>query len=191
MTTTWTAVLMAGGKSSRMGQDKAEVRWEGRCLWQHQLATLRELGPAHTVVTAGADVTWRPAGVEWVKDAAPGCGPLAGLAATLGMLRTTHAVVLAIDMPRMTAGYLLELMAQARPGVGVVPVNEGWGEPLAAVYPCEAREEAEATLLGQDKSLQCLLRRLQENGRMRPHAVASPDQTFFLNCNETGDLARG
>jgi molybdopterin-guanine dinucleotide biosynthesis protein A len=84
----FTAVLLAGGKSTRMGRDKAGVLLHGQPLWQRQLATLRAVQPAELFISGKADAAYAGAGVEIVADNFPGLGPLSGLEATLR--RATH-----------------------------------------------------------------------------------------------------
>ena len=87
---TISAVLLAGGKSRRMGQDKAKLIFRGQPLWQIQLDLLRKLEPEEIFVSARTDPAWRPLGVQFVSDEAPSRGPLSGLSATLARIRTDH-----------------------------------------------------------------------------------------------------
>src|SRR6516165_1804185 len=99
---TFSAVLLAGGESRRMGTDKATFLFRGKPLWQIQLETLRALRPAEIFVSARTDPTWRPNDMPFIADIPPSCGPLSGLAASLDQMRTTHLLALAIDMPWMS-----------------------------------------------------------------------------------------
>src|SRR4029077_13783233 len=59
-TMTFSAVLLAGGESRRMGTDKATFLFRGKPLWQVQLETLRKLRPAEIFLSARTDPSWRP-----------------------------------------------------------------------------------------------------------------------------------
>src|SRR5213083_1788480 len=100
------AVLLAGGESRRMGRDKATLLFRGKPLWQIQLELLRNLEPAEIFVSARADPAWRPADVQFVPDELPSRGPLSGLTATLARIRSSHLLVLAIDMPSIDEDHL-------------------------------------------------------------------------------------
>src|SRR3954471_22198373 len=78
-----TAVLMAGGRSRRMGRDKAELELGGRALWERQIEVLRALRPDALWVSGRAYGE-----VEAVADAWPDCGPLGGLASVLQRAET-------------------------------------------------------------------------------------------------------
>ncbi len=108
------AVLLTGGKSRRMGKDKATALFQGKPLWQVQLNLLRELRPAEIFLSARSDPGWRPADVKFVADEPPSRGPLSGVAASLGRIRTKHLLVLAIDMPFMNEKYLRFLCDRTR-----------------------------------------------------------------------------
>src|SRR5215469_9649562 len=117
----FSAVLLAGGESRRMGTDKAKFLFRGKPLWQVQLETLRRLRPAEIFVSARTDPSWRPNDVQFIADIPPSCGPLSGLAACLDRVKTTHLLVLAVDMPLMTNEYLQFLCSRIEPARGAVP----------------------------------------------------------------------
>ena len=96
------AVLLTGGESRRMGQDKATLLFHGKLLWEIQLELLQRLEPAEIFVSAKTDPAWRPAAVKFVADDPPSRGPLSGIAASLAQIHTAHLFALAIDMPFMS-----------------------------------------------------------------------------------------
>src|SRR2546423_13651027 len=103
---TISAVLLAGGKSRRMGQDKATILFRNGPLWKIQLDLLRKLRPDELFISAQSDPPWRPPDVKFVSDEQPSRGPLGGIAATLSQITTDHLLALAVDMPFMTGNYL-------------------------------------------------------------------------------------
>ena len=161
---TFTAVLLAGGASRRMGTDKAMLMIEGESLWARQLRVLREARPEGVVVSARGRPGWCPAEMEVKLDGELSRGPLSGVAAALGGMRTSHLLVLAVDLPRMTGEHLRKICERARPGEGVVPVRDERFEPLCAVYPKEAAEFAADAVKGDDVSLRAFVRRLRSEG---------------------------
>jgi molybdenum cofactor guanylyltransferase len=186
---TLSAVLLAGGKSRRMGQDKATMLFRGTPLWQIQLELLRKLQPAELFISAQTDPPWQPAGVEFVADDRPGCGPLGGIAAVLSRIMSDHLLALAIDMPFMSEGYLLDLWRRVEPGRGVVPLIGDRAEPLAAIYPREARSEFVHALSGSDFSLQRLVGQLIAAGKLYADRVSEVQRSLFVNLNQPPDLA--
>ncbi|PYL12773.1 MAG: hypothetical protein DMF43_07370 [Verrucomicrobia bacterium] len=175
------AVLLAGGESRRMGEDKATLLFHGKPLWQIQLELLRKLDPAEIFVSARTDPAWRPDDVQFVADDSPSRGPLSGLAASLNLMRGTHLLALAIDMPFMSESYLRSLCLEIEPGRGVLPKIDNRAEPLAAIYPREA---------GID-FLQTLTSRLVRAGKLRAISVSDKAREFFRNVNQPADVRSG
>jgi molybdenum cofactor guanylyltransferase len=181
---TLSAVLLAGGESTRMGRDKATLRWRGLPLWAWQFEKLRAL-TSNIFVSTRFAVAWRPADVKLVIDESPSRGPLSGLTASLAIMETDCLLVLAVDMPFITQSHLKKLCDRAKPGVGAVPVVNGRAEPLAAVYPKRAESIFVEALNGTDHSLQPLVRRLTELELVREIPIAG---RFYRSINYPADL---
>ena len=177
------AVLLAGGRSRRMGRDKALLPLaDGRLLWQRQLDVLRALEPAELFVSG----PWRegfPAALVCLEDEGESRGPLSGIAAALGATRAERLAVLAIDLPRMTVGFLRGLLERAEDGRGVVPRHgvDGPYEPLAAVYPAGCLQLARERLCGDDWSLQGFVQAAGE--KLHAHEIAPDEAACFANWN--------
>ncbi len=183
-----TAVLLAGGESSRMGREKAIVEWRGRPLWKWQIEKLRALRPDRIFLSARSDPSWRPTDVHLVQDASPSRGPLSGLAAALARIETEHALVLAIDMPFMTVRHLEYLGSFATEGVGVLPMINDRAEPLAALYPRKLEAEFAQALRGATYALQPLVCNLAASGKLQIVPISGEDRTFYKSMNEPADL---
>lgn len=184
------AVLLAGGKSRRMGEDKATLLFRGKPLWQTQLDVLRKLRPTELFVSARTDPKWRPADTKFVTDEIPSRGPMSGLAASLAIARTKHLLALAIDMPFITDRYLEFLCSQIEPGHGVIPRIDSRLEPLAAIYPRETLANFQSTLSGGNFSLQTLVGSLVAAGKLHVTLVSLAQRELFRNLNEPADLHR-
>ncbi|MES2569890.1 MAG: molybdenum cofactor guanylyltransferase [Verrucomicrobiota bacterium] len=189
--TEFSAALLAGGASTRMGVDKATLLFEGEPLWRRQLATLRGTGPGELLVSC------RPpghpfeteGGILCVYDGMGGMGPLGGMAALMRRARFEFLLVLAIDLPRVNARFLQSLIRQAiGSGRGVVPREERWFQPLAAVYPRAALPLADAHLCGEDRSMQHFVRRALELGLVAEYRIEEAESDLFRNVNTPADL---
>jgi molybdenum cofactor guanylyltransferase len=185
---TFSAVLLAGGESRRMGTDKATFLFRGKPLWQVQLETLRKLRPAEIFLSARTDPSWRPDDVQFIADIPPLCGPLSGIAASLAKIHTAHLLALAIDIPFMTENYLRSICDAIEPGRGVVAKIDNRAEPLAAVYPREAEIEFRTALAGTDFSLQNVVRHLVTSGKLLEISVTEQERRLFRNVNNVSDV---
>ncbi len=185
----FTAVLMAGGRSTRMGFDKAGVPILGQPLWEVQLAKLRALDPAQILVSGRLDGPYAQANLEIVPDAVPDLGPLAGIAATLRRSTSPLVLVLAIDLPDISVAFLRGLVAEAVVrGKGIVPRSALGFEPLAAVYPRTALALAEESLTNADRSLQSFVRSLIAAEMVSASDLERPQCSELRNFNTPADL---
>jgi len=126
--------ILAGGRSKRMGRDKAGLPWHGRPLLAHLLSLARSLSPE--VYIAGPAARYASFGYPCLDDVQPSSGPLAGIAAVLEASRALRVLCLACDMPRLTPQLLQFLTEQPGTHAWVVPESEpGRLQPLCAIYP--------------------------------------------------------
>jgi molybdopterin-guanine dinucleotide biosynthesis protein A len=185
---TFTAVLLAGGESRRMGKDKATIVFRGQPLWQRQIELLRSLRPEKIFISARKDPSWLPSETESLLDEPPFRGPLSGLTRALVSMQTSHLAVLAIDMPFMTSEQMRILWRLATTGCGVLPMIGDRAEPLAAIYPREAGTDFRAALAGHDFSLQKLVRNLATANLVQMFSVPAKDEPLYRSVNEPGDF---
>jgi len=186
----FSAVLLAGGKSARMGFDKAGLVIEGQPLWQRQLATLRALEPRELFISGRPDGPYMGADVPIVFDAEPGLGPIGGLAAALRQAQHPYLLVLAVDLPAMTSGFLRGMVETAiRQDAGLVPCVDDRFEPLAAVYPQKCLSVVEEILSsGADRSLQGFLAAAVTHGIFTCFSPQEAERSLFQNLNAPDDL---
>jgi molybdenum cofactor guanylyltransferase len=184
---TLSAVLLAGGESTRIGRDKATIEWRGLPLWACQLEKLRAL-TSNIFVSTRFVVPWRPTDVKLVIDESPSRGPLSGLTASLAITETDCLLALAVDMPFITLSNLKEVCDCAKPGVGAVPVVNGKAEPLAAVYPKRAASIFAEALNGTDHSLQQVVRRLTSLELVREIPIPGAAGRAYRSINYPADL---
>ena len=138
--------ILAGGKSMRMGTDKAFAQLGGRTLLARMLDAARSL--TSNVYIVGDPAKYAPIAAV-VEDIFPGCGPLSGIHAALRSSSTDLNVVLAVDTPFVSLALLQFLVTRARnspaSSVTVARANDGL-QPLCAVYRREFADPAEEAL---------------------------------------------
>lgn len=185
---TLTAVLLAGGESRRMGTDKASLKYGGEPLWERQLRLLRGLELQALWVSARTRPAWCPHATEVVLDESPSRGPLSGIAGAFARIATSHLLALAVDMPRMSLEHLNKLRSLISPGSGVIPVNDGWFEPLCAIYPVQAAAEAARILTQSDTSMQRFVGLLCRQQLLRQYELYEGERALYQNVNTAADL---
>lgn len=187
---TLSAVLLAGGKSQRMGRDKALLELPGshELLWQRQLHALQKLRP-QKIFWSGPARPGLPGDVQLVPDTWSNAGPLAGICACLKLLSSDLLVVLAIDLPRMDAVYLRNLAKRCTADRGVVPQRGELFEPLAAVYPNLVGDLAADRLRQGRYSLQEFVWEALRRELVEAVPIQSGEAAKFKNVNSPEDLA--
>lgn len=146
-----TAYIVAGGKSSRMGEDKALTDFAGTQLLPRMISLVSSI-TANVKIAANCEkyATYAPI----VSDIFPGCGPLAGIHAALRNSQTELNLILAVDMPFIEAGFLSYMLEQASSTVALVTVPRAHEryQPLCAVYRRAFADPAETALvMGHNK----------------------------------------
>ncbi len=198
----FSAVLLAGGKSSRMGRDKSALPVDGEPLWQRQLAVLRATEPAEIFISGVRDGPYADCGAEILADEIPDCGPLGGIVTALRRCTGDRLLVLAVDMPAMTAEFLRSLLDESRrTGQGIIPTiaddhrrqadfqSAIHIEPLAAIYPRAALALADECLRTGEFKLEPFIRELEVQGLAIIRAIEPEHAALFTNWNTPDDVA--
>ncbi len=128
--------VLVGGRSSRMGQDKALLEFQGSTMAARIAEIVR--GVAGNVTLIGPQDRYRDLGYTVIADRVAKCGPLGGVYTALLASRAEWNLMVACDMPFVTAALLDELFAAAESGPStvdcIVPESAHGLDPLCAVY---------------------------------------------------------
>jgi molybdopterin-guanine dinucleotide biosynthesis protein A len=194
-------ILLAGGASRRMGQDKRRLRlWgeAGPMLLEAMLALAAPLCDERVVVLNDPE-DWQHIPARLVPDAWPGAGPLGGLATGLAAIESPRALVLACDTPLASPALLQALIGWLAGHDAAIPLRhtEGDGgprnamdaEPLLAAYARAALPAIEAALERRERRLVAPLADLQVR-YVKPEEwrAYDPDGRSFINLNRAEDV---
>jgi molybdopterin-guanine dinucleotide biosynthesis protein A len=187
----WTAAILAGGRARRLGGvDKSALVVGGTSILDRQLAVLRGLTP-HILIVASNEHRYEDVGVPVVSDRIRGAGSIGGLYTALLDAPTEQIVVIACDMPFLTAPFLSRLAAlgagadaaMPRDGHGLHPTCAAWSR-RAAPYLRGHIDRGRLRILDALDGL--------EVREMDPRELArfDPDGRLLLNVNTPDDYAR-
>ncbi|MEK7468226.1 MAG: molybdenum cofactor guanylyltransferase [Planctomycetota bacterium] len=143
-----TAVIFCGGRSTRMGQDKALLEWKGRPL--AAVVASRVAPVFERVVVSGDPRIYRQLGLPCIPDLA-GSGPLAGLYATLLESKSPAIFAVACDMPLVEPAAVLALWRRLQGFDAAVPLTRRGPEPLHAWYTRRILPAAGRALQGKGR----------------------------------------
>jgi molybdenum cofactor guanylyltransferase len=196
------AALLVGGQSRRMGTDKAFLEWEGRPLWEVQLAKLCALQPAQLLVSCreeqglrgaccqaeSAESQGRLHAPEFVFDPPDNPGPLPALHACLQHTQVP-LIVIAVDMPYVTVAFLQQIVSHSlQSGRGLVFKSANGYEPLCALYPVSVLPLLDHCLATQNFRLQDFVQQAVDQHLLEVLPLSLEQETFFLNLNSPHDL---
>ena len=188
-----TAIILAGGDSQRMGSDKANLLLGEQTLLQRVIATMQKIFP-HVIVSVRhvrPEIELPQVCDEQPDDGMPGAGPLAGMVAGLGNITTPWAFAVACDMP-FVAPALVEQLGKFRSDhQAVVPVAQGFPQPLAAFYAVGCLPAMRDNLAGGGKrSLRAALEQLQVRYVDEAELLqADPALRSFFDLDTPQDIA--
>jgi molybdenum cofactor guanylyltransferase len=182
-----TAFILAGGRSSRMGQDKAFLQLGSRTLLAHALELARAIDRSPWIVgSAGKFAAFAPV----VEDVYAESGPLGGIHAALTRTGTDLNLIVAVDLPFLQPSFLNYMVSQARETGAVVVVARASGglQPLCAIYRRSFAEVAEGSLRAGRNKIDPLFNevhtRVIEQEELRQNGFA---EQMFRNLNTPQD----
>jgi molybdopterin-guanine dinucleotide biosynthesis protein A len=196
------AIVLAGGRSSRMGSPKAALDWHGSTLLRRVTGIVARsvAGPVIVVSAPGQLLPALDRGVEVVADEREGRGPLQGIAAGLGAIgdRASVAYVSSTDVPLLHPAFVRRVVGALDGQVDVVlPEVDGYRQPLAAAYRVGLLPVVE-TLIAEDRMRPAFLfeesrvLHLEAADLLRETALArfDPDLASVRNLNGPTDYER-
>lgn len=176
-----TGFILNGGRSRRMGVDKASLPWRGRRLMDHMIETLGAVADPVRVV-----------GGPELPDRRPGRGPVEGIGTALEATTTDENLIVAVDLPYLEAAFLEYLATRLRePDSGMVACELDGRTPLCLALHRNLLPQVDRYLDAGERSIQGLVRSIA-------HDTISPDQVLragfppdmFRNLNTPEDYRR-
>jgi molybdopterin-guanine dinucleotide biosynthesis protein A len=131
------AAILAGGKSTRMGTEKALLPFNGRPMIQHIADTLSSRFN-EVVVVGGSKDTYGFLELEVVPDVFEGCGPLGGIQAALSRARPLPVFVLSCDTPFIPVELIEYLLSFKSAAPTSIAISDGVLQPLCGLYDSTA-----------------------------------------------------
>jgi molybdenum cofactor guanylyltransferase len=184
----FSAVILAGGKSSRMGRDKARLEIGGETLLARQVQLACETGAAEIFISGRAETDYSEFNCRVLQDKFPDAGPLAGIESALDSISTPMLLVLAVDLPEMNVEFLRQLAMHCAENFGAIPRVDGNIEPLAAFYPKAAQPLAETLLRAGDNAVSTFAERCVQSGLARFVDLPAREAKYFTNWNSPADF---
>jgi molybdenum cofactor guanylyltransferase len=186
-----TAVILAGGKSSRMGMDKALLPWQGVPMLQRVYTVAQDCCARVEILTPWPDryCELLPNAIFQVEQK-PGFGPLVALAQSLGQIESSWLLLLACDLPQLDSVILqdwIEQLPAADNAMACVPYRTDRWEPLCGFYHVNALSSLQTFIADGGRSFQRWLNQIPA----LPLGVDDAIAAMLWNCNTPTDWREG
>ena len=186
-----TGIILAGGKSSRMGRDKGLCQFRGKALVAYAIETLQPLCE-RIFISANNDMEdYSAFGLEVFPDEVKGIGPMGGILTCLKQSTTQHNLVLSCDTPFVTASLFELLLNNIEKRQVVVPATQTFLlEPLAAYYATNVITELERFVSSGDYKMMNFFKKVNFGSLAVDELLPSFSEQLFHNLNTPEDLLR-
>jgi molybdopterin-guanine dinucleotide biosynthesis protein A len=179
-----TAVILAGGKSERMGEDKAFLDLEGQPFIERILQVVK--GLTQEVIVIANTKQYDSLGVSIYPDLIEDCGPVGGIYTAMKIVKTPYLLVLSCDIPLLKGAVLEYLIEESIPcAANILTTGERW-QPLTAIYSSSTLPIFKKALDTKKLKLRSLL------SFMNLQTIACPEDLIpcLNNINTPNDLKK-
>jgi len=181
-------IILAGGKSSRYGSNKALVKFNGTRLIERAVAAMKTVFQRVVLVTNSPD-DYAFLELPMVQDLIKGLGPIGGIYTGLETISEKAGLFVACDMPFLQEGLLRHMVDVRQDFDAVIPRMDWMIEPLHALYTKSCLPVIEASIEAHEYQIVKCLQRLRVRYIEREELLAfDPKLLSFFNINEPKDL---
>jgi molybdopterin-guanine dinucleotide biosynthesis protein A len=182
--------VTAGGRSSRMGKDKAWLELAGRPMIEHVIAALQPVTCGVSIIAN--DSEYQKLGLPVFPDSHGGIGPLEAIRISLLNTKNPRALLVGCDLPFVTSELFKFLVSLDGPNGAVVPMSANQKlEPLCAIYCTSAVNAVENLIAIGERKISLLYDRVPTRFvRFEELQQLAGSELFFRNINTPGDYAQ-
>lgn len=174
--------ILCGGASTRMGRDKAFIEVDGVPMVLRVATALREAGCHPVFAVGGNQAALIELGIEFVADLHPGEGPVGGVLTALTACATPGVVVVACDLPRLSADTIRSLVAASGAAPAIVATTDRL-QPLCVLWSLTLLDFVAACYGAGERRLHAVLEQIEIQ-----RIVVDPQD--LDNVNAPGDLSK-
>ncbi|MDA3930518.1 MAG: molybdenum cofactor guanylyltransferase [Prolixibacteraceae bacterium] len=179
MITNITGVVLAGGKSSRMGTDKGLIDFKGKPMVQYSIDLLSDI--FETVAISTNNPVYSQFGLPLIIDIHKNCGPMGGILAALSQIKTDKVFTISCDMPFVTRETIEKILLHQDAKIAVATHND-FIEPLCGIYSIDLLKKMNDRIIVNNFKMYSFI--LEEKSTI----LVPVSQNQFLNINSPEDL---
>lgn len=182
-----TGIILAGGKSSRMGRNKAMLMLQGKYLYRHVLETMQKVVP-HILISSNAALAPDET-CKIIPDLFPEKGPMGGLYSVMQASDSEVFLVLSCDTPFVPATLLKQLL-ETPCTQALVPVYKQALFPFPGVYKRSILPMLSQHLENDDLKMKLFLKNIRAQEYVIEEGIFAKEQTMFTNINTPEDYTQ-
>jgi len=184
-----TGIILAGGKSSRMGTEKGMQELCGKPLIQYAIEAFS--GVCNKIIISSGSEAYQSFGFEVVADEIPGIGPMGGIYSALKQSKTEKNLVLSCDLPFVSKELLSYILKNSEGYQVAVPWqgNQHF-EPLCGFYSLSVLDQMLAFIKNGNYKLPDLFNSININRLIINDTSDFYDDKLYVNVNSKHDLAQ-
>jgi len=179
-----TGFILAGGKSRRMGTDKALLTFQEKPLLEHMIKLINPF--CNTIAISGQNSDYSIFGVEMVTDLYSGCGPIAGIYSSLNHSQNDWNLFVGVDVPFVNEALLFLLISNIGEYDCIIPMHTSGVEPLIGLYHRRISPIVEELIRSGDYRLTNLLSKLNTR-YVDCNDLVKKYPRLFMNINRMDD----
>jgi molybdopterin-guanine dinucleotide biosynthesis protein A len=185
-----TAIILAGGKSSRLGQNKVFADIANKTIFEREFDVLQKLF-SEIIIIAGNPVLFRPSGLKIYKDIIPDKGPLGGILTGLSVSATKNNFVVSCDLPFLNENVISYLCSQFISCNLLIPCWQGQLMPLHGFYSKNCLPVIENQISANNLKVLDITSHLKTK-YIQEHELKKfdPEGKSFFNVNTLEDLEK-
>ena len=187
----FTLAIIAGGKSSRMGHNKALIKLGEQTLIERIIERTTDLNQRETILITNTPEEYTPLKLPMYADIIPESGSLGGIYTAIQHSKTSHTIVIACDMPFVSADLLRFMMSKSENADVIVPTVKGYPQGLHAIYSKNCLEPIREKIEAKRLKVIGFYDRVRVT-YLDEQAIKAynPDGRIFMNVNTPQDLEK-
>ncbi len=178
-----TGIILAGGKSSRMGTDKGFLKLNGKTFVQHSIDALTPL--VSKIIIVSDHEKYDSLGYQRITDTVKNAGPVSGILSGLEASKTNYNFILSCDIPLITTAVLKQLLSAYSPDKTIIQAeSSGKSMPLIAFYKTQVKQVFKHYLEQNERRLRVVVKACQ----FKTVPLNDNQKTATLNINTKEEL---
>jgi molybdopterin-guanine dinucleotide biosynthesis protein A len=183
-----TGIVLAGGNSSRMGEDKGLMELNSKPLIDYSIEVLSKV--CDELIIGANSPEYQRFGYPVIPDEIRNIGPIGGIYSCLKVSSTKDNIILSCDIPLITQSVVEFLLSEKHDYQIVVPVVNGFPEPLCAYYHSSVVDGLHDLINRDIYKLQHAIKQFRTNFLPLDSKIEFYDEMLFSNVNSPSDLIK-